>query len=614
VTSFDDFLEVWSVDFEFRQRPGERPEPLCLVAREMHSGRLLRLWRDELRRRREAPFRTDAKALFVAYLASAEMGCFLELNWQLPEYVLDLYAEFRLMTSGLKTPCGHGLLGALAYFGLPGGVDPSTKEKMRDMTQRPGEHTAAERAALLDYCQSDADGVAALLDVLRGHIERPPNLRPADQAKAFPQALQRGDYMKALAAMERRGVPLDGKELARLRDGWEDIQLPLIARVDGAYGVYRGTKFDQGDFAGYLRRNSIPWPLTPTGRLSTRQETFKEMAAAFPALAPLHELRATLSQMHDFKLAVGSDQRNRVLLADYGERRKQGLNPFGSKTGRNQPSNSDFIYGLAAWLRFLIRPEPGTALAYLDWEQQEFGIAACLSGDRNMMNAYESGDPYLAFALQAGAVPPGATKETHGAVRDQFKLCALGIQYAMGVQTLADRLGDLPSRARELLHLHRQTYSTYWRWSEACVSHAMLHGHLTATYGWRIHVGPETRPTTLRNFLLQANGSEMLRLACILAHERGLPVCAPVHDALLVEAPLDDIDDVIARTRDAMREASELVLPGFPLRVEAQVIRPPGRFVDKRGKRMWDLVQDLLVRRDGSGTSEGTRLKMTGVT
>jgi hypothetical protein len=122
----------------------------------------------------------------------------------------------------------------------------------------------------------------------------------------------------------------------------------------------------------------------------------------------------------------------------------------------------------------------------------------------------------------------------------------------------------------------------------------MLFGSLTASFGWRVHVGPGTRPTTLRNFRLQADGAEMMRLACVLAAERGLPVCCPVHDALLVEAPLGDIEAVVAETRRAMREASELVLPGFPLRTEAAVFRWPGRFEDKRGRRMWATVWGLI--------------------
>src|SRR5262249_22497069 len=275
---------------------------------------------------------------------------------------------------------------------------------------------------------------------------------------------------------------------------------------DGSFGVYDGDHFDTLAFEDYLRRQRIAWPRFPDGRLRLDRDTFKDMAGAYPALAPLHELRCTLAQMRDWRLPVGPDGRNRCLLS-----------PFGAKTGRNTPGASEFIFALASWLRSLVLPEPGAALAYLDYEQQEFGIAAALSGDRNMMDAYRSGDPYLAFARQAGAVPAGATRETHGAARDQFKTCSLGIQYAMGADALAARLGASAARGRELLRLHRQTYPDYWRWSEASVSWGMLYGHLTAAFGWRVHVGPGTRPTTLRNFRLQADGAEMLRLACILA-------------------------------------------------------------------------------------------------
>ena len=41
------FRDIWAVDFEFVANDGERPEPVCLVAWELRSGRKLRLWRDE---------------------------------------------------------------------------------------------------------------------------------------------------------------------------------------------------------------------------------------------------------------------------------------------------------------------------------------------------------------------------------------------------------------------------------------------------------------------------------------------------------------------------------------------------------------------------------------
>src|SRR5262249_18620166 len=111
------FREVWLVDFEFTAPDGCNPRPLCLVARELRSGRLVRLWLGE-----DAPavppYAIGPDTLFVAYYASAEVGCHLALGWPVPQRILDLYAEFRCLTSGLVIPCGYGLLGALTFFDL----------------------------------------------------------------------------------------------------------------------------------------------------------------------------------------------------------------------------------------------------------------------------------------------------------------------------------------------------------------------------------------------------------------------------------------------------------------------------------------------------------------
>jgi DNA polymerase I-like protein with 3'-5' exonuclease and polymerase domains len=234
------------------------------------------------------------------------------------------------------------------------------------------------------------------------------------------------------------------------------------------------------------------------------------------------------------------------------------------------------------------------ALAYLDYEQQEFGIGAALSGDKTMQEAYLSGDPYLTFAKQAGAVPPDATKQSHKEERERFKVCSLAVQYGMGAESLALKLGESPARGRELLHLHRRTYPAYWAWSDAIQDYGILSGRLHTVFGWHVHVGADANPRSLRNFPLQGNGGEILRLACCLATEADIAVAAPVHDALLIEAPLSEIDATVARVQQVMEHASEVVLGGFSLRTEAKVIRHPERYRDKRGEQMWRAVWELI--------------------
>lgn len=98
---------------------------------------------------------------------------------------------------------------------------------------------------------------------------------------------------------------------------------------------------------------------------------------------------------------------------------------------------------------------------------------------------------------------------------------------------------------------------------------------------------------------MQANGAEMLRLALGSMVLAGVKVCAPVHDAVLIEAPTDDIDEAVAAAKAAMREASEVVLNGFQIGTEAKVVRSPDRYADAKGVPMWNRVMRLLGRTDG---------------
>ena len=127
------FREVVAVDFEFIATAGNRPVPICFVAHELRSGRRFRVWRDRFEP--APPYATGTDVLFVAYYASAELGCYRVLGWRMPERILDLFTEFRARTNGLDTPAGNSLLGALGYFGLDG-IGAAEKDDMRALILR----------------------------------------------------------------------------------------------------------------------------------------------------------------------------------------------------------------------------------------------------------------------------------------------------------------------------------------------------------------------------------------------------------------------------------------------------------------------------------------------
>src|SRR4030095_3732083 len=97
------------------------------------------------------------------------------------------------------------------------------------------------------------------------------------------------------------------------------------------------------------------------------------------------------------------------------------------------------------------------------------------------------------------------------------------------------------------------------------------------------------------NFPMQANGAEMLRLACCRATEAGVRVCAPVHDAVLIEAPLDEIETAVTTMQQAMSDAAFFVLDGFRLRSDAKGVRWAARYEDARGLAMWTAMQEALM-------------------
>jgi hypothetical protein len=164
------FEEIVLVDFEFNGgerdpgSEGNRPNVVCLVAHELRSGRRFRVWRDQLGAK--LPYRIDHKTLFVAFYASAELGCHLSLGWDLPVNILDLFIEFRRLTNhsaDCQPPAG--LLNALDYFKLDS-IEAQAKEHWRDVVLRGGPWSEEEKVGILDYCESDVVALSKLLEVM----------------------------------------------------------------------------------------------------------------------------------------------------------------------------------------------------------------------------------------------------------------------------------------------------------------------------------------------------------------------------------------------------------------------------------------------------------------
>jgi len=229
-------------------------------------------------------------------------------------------------------------------------------------------------------------------------------------------------------------------------------------------------------------------------------------------------------------------------------------------------------------------------------------IAASLSNDPVMIEFYQTGDPYLTFAKRVGAAPPDATKHTHAVLRERYKTGLLAIQYGVQAETLAGRLGISTFAAHEMIAQHRQLFAVYWQWADDWLARALDTGAMRTVLGWECRTGiTEFNSRSIMNFPVQAHGADILRIACVWATRYGIRLLAPVHDALLIEAPIDQIETDVAFLREIMRRASRVVLNPtadgtLELRTDFKIVRYPERYTDPRGDAIWADVLGLLAK------------------
>ncbi|RLF59222.1 MAG: DNA polymerase I [Thermoplasmata archaeon] len=563
--SWKNFKNRWIVDYEFIAGGGNPQVPICYVAQNIDTGETIKHWIGNLESK--PLYSIDGDSLFIAYYASAEIGCHESLGFNNPPYIVDLFAEFRCLTNGGWIPSGNSLIGACNYYGISS-CDAAYKNSMRDRILQGPPFSEQEMKDILDYCQKDVDMTSKLFSCMENDID-------------LPYALLRGRYMSSVAAMEFFGIPIDIEKLQQLLDNWDLIKDELIRCVDINYNVYDGVTFKISKFRDYLEKNNIPWDYTPKGHPITDNNYLRMQAKIHPKLRSLQELRYMIGQMKLNNLLVGKDGRNRCLLS-----------PFRSITSRNQPSSSKFIFGNAIWLRNLIKPTIGHAISYIDYEQQEIAIAAALSDDENLKKAYVSGDPYLTFAKAAGAIPKDGTKKTHPDIREKYKICMLALNYGMATKTFAKQAGISISEAKLMVKIHKKKYEKYWDWSSNFIDNGKLSGLVKTRYNWYYQT-KNAKDRTLMNWPMQSHGADILRLAISICIDNGIKVIAPVHDAILIEAPIEKIDDSVKEAQQCMEDASRYVL-GFQIRTDAKTIQYPNHYLDPRGDVMWNNVWDII--------------------
>jgi hypothetical protein len=394
---------------------------------------------------------------------------------------------------------------------------------------------------------------------------------------------------KSIALIQARGMPIDMALWNLVQENKAAVVGELLRQFDPSQDSDDPIYSPDGEWSYGRFERCLPtlgvtaWPRLDSGQLDISGDAFRMMYHV-PGIEGLHALRDSLGFIVKARLPIGRDGRNRPSLF-----------PFGTATGRNAHAKSP--YNAHAGMRsFMVFPRD-TIGVYLDWRTQEVGVAAALSGDTALMEAYRSGDVYHALARVCGLTDepdPKRWKTQNPAMRNRMKALQLGINYGMGVRSLARGLDRHPLIASAIIERHKRTYPRFWQWRADMVQTAMLERHIESVFGWPLYLTTSPNQRTLYNFPMQAGGAEMLRLAAWRLCEAGIVPIMLIHDGILLE---EADPEKIERAKDIMCSAGRDTCDGFEIGVDVdQMLVGGARYCDKRpmAQKMWATIMNAL--------------------
>jgi len=303
------------------------------------------------------------------------------------------------------------------------------------------------------------------------------------------------------------------------------------------------------------------------------------------------------------------------------------MNIYKAQSSRSQPSSTSFLFLKTGWTRSLCQPPKGYAIGAIDYSSQEFLIGAVLSGDKKMIEAYASGDVYLAYAKGIGMVPKNGTKEQYSKERDLCKATVLGLSYQMSEIGLAidlsEKLGRVVTEeeALSLVEKYYNLYNVFANWREEWVRETYpAQGYSRLPDGY--YMGPDNKNfRSVGNQPIQGFGACVMRKAVQLCQDAGLDVIQTLHDALYIMYKSDDLEamDTFKRCmveaflfyfEDRQKESAKLI------RVDGKVWSPDYEdgeiitkgnfvlesqkiFVDKRAKNQYAQFSKYFVTKTG---------------
>jgi hypothetical protein len=587
------------LDFEFNKSKEAILNLICCVAHVYEGSNCIakeRFWlhndKTEKTNLCDWLLRNVSETTYVSFGAEAEARSFISLGVDCPTWFswICLHLEYRnlqnhshellygkqLIDGKEKKTHVYGGKGkqnlvAVAYKLLGVTLDSERKDRMRDIILSENDDLIAQhKEEILDYCEDDVTYLPKILKAMNHlYAKRLSGNMLKDLGK---HAKLRGDYAARTAKMVSLGYPVNTSWLANFSDNAPMVIQECARDINSQFPdnpiFYWNRKeqrysLDTKRVKNWIHDNHPEgWLLTEKGQYSLALEAF-ESKYPYRHDYPVGNLGAQMVRYLKLNQSMKGYNPNaeKSIFDDLGSdgRVHTYLNPYGAQSSRTQPASTGFVFLKPAFQRTLVQPRKGYAIGDLDYSSEEFFLAGLMSGDKAMIEAYKSGDVYLAFGKAIGYIPKDGTKKTHKFERDICKAVVLSLSYLMTAVGLAARLTEetrkewTEDQAQELIDLFDETYHVFAQYRRDSIQDYYDQNYAALPDGWTMW-GDNEKFRSVGNFPIQGMGACIMRKAVALAQDKGLNVIFTLHDAIYIEYQYGDLA-AIDTLKECMIEA-----------------------------------------------------------
>lgn len=418
-----------------------------------------------------------------------------------------------------------------------------------------------------DYAAEDADVTFQLYELFAPQLKKE-NLEDLFYKIEMP-------LMEVLAKMELEGVSLDEKWLAQ-----ESIDLENdLRQLESKIFEISGEEFNMnsprqlGDVLFEKMQLDPKAKKTKTGQYATSEDVLQKLSTKHEIIQHILEYRTYQKLKSTYVDALPSqiDKNDKRVHTNFSQTtaatgRLASVNPnlqnIPIRTLRGQQIRGAFVSG------------EGNKIISADYSQIELRLIAEISGEDNMIKAFQDGeDIHASTAAKLFKIPLEEVSKTQ---RGQAKTVNFGIIYGQGAFALAEQTGMSRTEAKQMIEAYFETYPKLKAYMAEQVNRAREIGYVETILGRKRHLKDinsgnfVVRAHAERNAVnapIQGSAADVVKMAMIKIDKElqlqnlQTKMLLQVHDELLFESPIDEVETAMKLIKTEMESAIETQVP-----------------------------------------------------